>query len=60
MSDVTDITERRPHMFFEAMCIECRHRWVAVTRTNVLLKDLECPDCKLLGRVINTGQVMEE
>ena len=56
MGDITDLTEQLPHMFFEAMCVGCCHRWIAVTRTNVLLKDLECADCGVQGRVINTGQ----
>jgi hypothetical protein len=61
MADVHDIDEHLPHMFFEAMCMNCNHRWIAVTRANVLLKKMECPDCKDgVGNVINTGQPMDE
>lgn len=60
MAEITDINEHLPHMFFEAMCVGCCHRWIAVTRDNVLLKSLECPECRLTGRVINTGQSMDD
>lgn len=60
MGDVTNIEDHLPHMFFEAMCIDCRHRWIAVTRADVLLKKLECPGCFHVGNVINTGQSMDE
>lgn len=60
MADVVNIDENLPHMFFEAMCVGCFERWIAVTRDNILLKKLECPKCGVIGRVINTGQDMSE
>ena len=60
MADIIDIEEYRSHTFFEAMCVECHHRWFAVVRSNVLLKKLECPLCHITGRSINTGQIMKD
>ena len=60
MGDVTNIEEHLPHEFFEAMCVNCYYRWIAVVRTNTLLKELWCPSCGLNGNVINTGQSMSD
>jgi len=56
MGNVTDIQDHLPHMAFEAMCVSCYRRWIAVTPTEILLKKMECPSCTLVGAVINTGQ----
>lgn len=60
MAEVTDLTEQLPHICFEAMCIGCCKRWIAVTRDNAVLKDLECPGCGEVGKTVNTGQWMPE
>ena len=59
MGNVTDIDEHRPHRVFEAMCVVCVHRWIAVSPTETPLKELECPRCKSVGATINTGQEIE-
>ena len=35
--------EREPHLSGEALCIGCRHKWVAVAPVGVW--QLECPEC---------------
>lgn len=52
------IEENMPHKVSEVMCINCKHRWIAVRPTNTLLKNLECPQCGLHGYVIETGEVI--
>tara|TARA_S200002703_G_scaffold148385_1_gene145041 strand:+ start:341 stop:523 length:183 start_codon:yes stop_codon:yes gene_type:complete len=60
MSNVTEIDEHLPHLVFEAMCVRCCKRWIAVARDNTLLKNLECAGCGEIGAVINTGQEINE
>lgn len=44
MSDkVVNLQERRPHMTGEAVCMACRHEWIAVAPQGTW--DLECPEC---------------
>ena len=52
------IEENMPHKVSEVMCINCKHRWIAVRPTNTLLKNLECPQCWLQGYTIETGEVI--
>ena len=51
------IEENIPHKVSEVICINCKHRWIAVRPTDTLLKNLECPQCRLQGYVIETGNV---
>ncbi|KEZ78328.1 hypothetical protein [Salinisphaera hydrothermalis] len=37
-------TERSPHVSGEALCMRCRHEWVAVTPVGHVA-ELECPGC---------------
>ena len=53
-----NIEENMPHKVSEVMCVNCKHRWIAVRPTNTLLKNLECPQCGLQGYVIETGEVI--
>lgn len=55
MGDVTGIVEFQPHEFWEAMCVKCFDRWIAVVPVGVLLKKIECKNCGA-GYVVNTGQ----
>lgn len=48
--------ERLPHSISEVICIKCFARWIAVRPTTTLLKELQCPRCKEVGYVINTGE----
>ena len=57
---IVDINEIFPHKVSEVICINCRYRWLALRPTNTLLKDLECPQCRQQGYVIETGEVINE
>lgn len=56
MSKIIDINENKPHKVSEVICIGCCKRWIAVRPQGVLLKELECPQCHTIGRVIETGE----
>lgn len=56
MNNVVDIEEYLPHEVFEAMCVFCHHRWIAVAPEETLLKNLECGGCNKCGGVFRTGQ----
>ena len=60
MVRVVNIEENTLHKVSEVICIECKHRWIAVRPTTTLLKNLECARCGLQGYVIETGEIMEE
>lgn len=36
--------KHEPHMAGEALCLACKHEWVAVVPTGAI--SLECPSCK--------------
>lgn len=55
MGDVVDIENYIPHYPFEAMCMRCFDRWIAVVPAEILLKTLHCEQCGP-GYVIDTGQ----
>lgn len=44
-----------PHHPFEAMCMACFKRWIAVVPDEIILKTVACEDCGP-GYVIDTGQ----
>ena len=56
MAKVMGIEENTPHKVSEVICVECKHRWIAVRPATTLLKNLECPRCGLQGYVIKTGE----
>ena len=58
MGGLTDISDYRPHVVSEVMCVKCLRRWIAVRPVEVWLKDLHCPTCGP-GFVVNTGQVIK-
>jgi predicted RNA-binding Zn-ribbon protein involved in translation (DUF1610 family) len=62
MSDfkVIDINENLPHKVSEVICVHCGWRWIAVRPATTLLKHLECPDCGNQGKVIETGESLNE
>lgn len=49
MSEVVSLSEarekRQPHVSGEAVCLDCRHTWVAVVPLGVIW--MECPSCSL-------------
>ena len=60
MAKITSIEENIPHKVSEVICVDCKHRWIAVRPTDTLLKDLECPLCGLQGYVIETGEELKD
>lgn len=54
------IEENMLHKVSEVICINCKCRWIGVRPTNTLLKDLECPQCRQQGYVVETGEVINE
>lgn len=59
MTNVVDINKNEPHKVSEVICVHCGWRWIAVRPTETRLKDLECPDCTNQGKVIETGEILE-
>lgn len=59
MSKVVGIKDNEPHKVSEVVCLYCKHRWIAVRHIDVKLKNLECPECKRQGYVIETGEILE-
>lgn len=55
-----DINENKPHKVFEAICVDCKRRWIAVCMVGTSLNKLQCPYCKKIGFVINTGEELDE
>ena len=58
-AEVINIEENLPHKVSEVICINCKHRWIAVRPEKTLLKDLECPECQTKGFVIETGEIID-
>lgn len=59
-AEVINIEENIPHKVSEVICINCKHRWIAVRSCKNKLKDLECAGCHQQGYVIETGEIFEE
>ena len=59
MSEIRYIEENLPHKVSEVICINCKHRWIAVRPCANKLKDLECPQCGKQGYVIETGEIID-
>lgn len=57
---IIPIEAMMPHLICEAMCVECKHRWIDVRPEGTLLKDLECPGCGKRGFVICTGEIIPD
>lgn len=55
---VIDISANEPHKSSELICVRCCKRWFGVRHADVFLKEIECPYCKILGGVIETGEDM--
>lgn len=52
--------DNTPHIVSEVICVHCGWRWISVRPERTKLKHLECPDCKNQGKVIETGERLEE
>ena len=59
MAEIHNIEENMPHKVSEVICINCKHRWIAVRPCACRLKDLGCPNCHEQGYVIETGEVID-
>lgn len=59
MSEVIDINANQPHKVSEVICVNCKHRWIAVRPLVTKLKEIECPNCNQQGSVIETGEIIE-
>lgn len=59
MGKTLDFNSLLPHEVSEVICVNCGKRWIAVRPREVLLKDLECPNCGP-GFVIETGEDLEK
>lgn len=57
---IINFEENLPHKVSEVICVNCKHRWIAIRPTMTLLKELECPMCNEQGYVIETGEIEEE
>ena len=57
---IVDINENTPHKVSEVICVKCTYRWLDVRPVTTLLKNLECPQCRQQGYVIETGEVINE
>lgn len=60
MSKVVDINEMTLHKVSEVICIGCHKRWVAVRPVSCRLVNLECPQCRKSGLVIETGETIDD
>ena len=59
MGKVIDIEEKMEHTVSEVICVRCCNRWISARPSSLLLKNMECPYCKVFGAVIETGQDLE-
>lgn len=48
-----------PYKVEELMCLLCGYRWIDARPTEILLKDIECPECGSTGHVFCTGQDLD-
>lgn len=60
MTKIHSIEEQMRHKVSEVICVNCKHRWIAVRPTVTMLKNLECPKCHRQGFVIETGEIIDE
>ena len=44
MSNVTNLSDYKPHLLGEARCLTCCHVWTASAPIGTV--ELECPECK--------------
>jgi hypothetical protein len=43
--DVINLDDRRPYISWFALCLECKHRWIASVLIKTSIFKLECPEC---------------
>lgn len=54
------IEEGIDHIISELICINCKYRFLDLRPCLTWLKDLECPNCKETGYLIETGEVISD
>ena len=47
------LVERGPHLYGEAVCLQCGNEWVSVAPVGVM--ELECPSCHTMKAVFKYG-----
>lgn len=57
MGDVIELSSRQPHLSGDAVCIGCKHTWVAVAPVGTY--ELECPECRAMKGVFSYPVVGE-
>ena len=55
---VIDIFAKEPHLNGEAVCLNCKHKWTAISPVGTY--SLECPECKVHKGVYNGVCIPEE
>lgn len=50
---------KQPHFVFEGICLKCLNRAIHVAPVTLLLKDIRCAKCGVVGFIINTGQELK-
>lgn len=40
----------------QVVCLNCHRRWIAARPIETKLADLECPECRIIGDAIETGE----
>lgn len=58
MNKISHIEEAVDHILQELICINCKYRFLDLSPSTLWLKQLECPNCKETGYLINTGEVI--
>ena len=55
-NNLTTISKNQAAEIFEAICIRCENRFVAVTDVGTKLIDMVCPQCGGEATIIRTGE----
>ena len=58
MARVYNFEEGLDHIVSELICINCKFRFLDLRTFKSWLKDLECPNCKQTGYLIETGEII--
>lgn len=59
MGKIIDIDAYEPHLTGELICMACGYRYIGTWNEKIWLKELYCPNCKMQGFTIGTGQILE-
>ena len=57
---VTDITDGMPQKIAELICLACHYRAINVWPASMPMKTLVCDECKQVGLMINTGEMIDD